>query len=70
MSILRSPALRRYGAGLCAVVVGAGFTSLTESMLPLAMGSALAVICTAGLVREIHEHARGRHRRTSATTRR
>ena len=63
MSILRSPELRRYVAGLCAIVVGAALSSLTASMLPLAMGSAAAVLCTAGLVKSIRDRARNRRRR-------
>jgi hypothetical protein len=62
MSILRSPAFRQYGVGLFSIVVGAGFTSATESMLPLAMGSAVAVLATPGLVREIRARAAQRRR--------
>lgn len=62
MSILRSRWFRQYGIGLLSVVLGAGFSSATESMLPLAMGSAVALIATVGLVREIRARAAARRR--------
>lgn len=55
-SLLRQPAFRRYLLGLLCVVAGAGGTSLTGSMWPLAMGSSVAVMYTAGWV----AHIRGR----------
>jgi len=55
-----APALRRYLAGLLGVLVGAGWTDASGSMLPLAMGSALALMCTAGLVRSLRARAAAR----------
>jgi hypothetical protein len=60
MSLLRSPAFRHYGIGLVSVVAGAGLTSATGSMLPLAMGSALALMNTVALVRAIRARAAAR----------
>ena len=54
-SPLHKPALRLYLLGILCVVAGAGFTSLVGSMWPLAMGSSVAVMCTArwvGVIRE------------------
>jgi hypothetical protein len=62
MPIPIRPALRRYALGLAAVVAGAGLTSATGSMLPLAGGAALAVLTTATLVRDIRERAAARRR--------
>jgi hypothetical protein len=45
--------LRNYLLGIASIVVGAGFTSSTGSMLPLAMGGAVGVMCTISLVRAI-----------------
>ena len=42
-----------YLLGIACIVIGAGVTSATGSMLPLAMGGAVAVICTYSLVRAI-----------------
>lgn len=49
----RTQSLRRYAAGLLAVFIGAGLTAETGSMLPLALGAAAALMCTASLVRAI-----------------
>ena len=68
MTILHSKAFRFHALGLCAVVTGAGLSESTGSMLPLAMGGALALMTTAGLVREIRK--RGRARRQDADKRR
>ncbi len=56
-------ALRRYALGLASVVLGAAWTDASGSMLPLAMGSALALMCTAGLVRSLRARAAARRRR-------
>ena len=53
MRATRAKVLRNYFLGLASIVVGAGFTSATESMLPLAMGGAVGVMCTISLVRAI-----------------
>lgn len=45
--------LRNYLLGIAAIVVGAGVTSATDSMLPLAMGGAVGVMCTVALVRAL-----------------
>lgn len=57
---VRSAALRSYGLGLLCVVGGAGLTSLAGSMWPLALGSSVAVMCTAALVRDIRCQAAAR----------
>lgn len=53
MNLLRSKAFRTYLLGLACVAAGAQVSSMTGSMLPLAMGAASAVLATAGLVRAI-----------------
>ena len=68
MSLLHSKACRVHALGLCAVVGGAGLSESSGSMLPLAMGSALALMTTVGLVREIRR--RNRARRQNADKRR
>ena len=60
MTILHSKAFRVHALGLCAVAAGAGLSESTGSMLPLAMGGALALMTTAGLVREIRKRSRAR----------
>jgi hypothetical protein len=45
--------LRRYFAGLFATFVGAWATEVTESMLPLALGASVTVMCTVPLVRRL-----------------
>jgi hypothetical protein len=49
----RTLVLRNYLFGIASIVIGAGATSATDSMLPLAMGAAVAVMCTVSLVRAI-----------------
>lgn len=66
MSILTSKPFAVHCLGLCAVVIGAAFSEQFGSMLPLAMGSALALMTTAGLVREIRRRARLRHAASDA----
>ena len=68
MSLLHSKACRVHALGLCAVVGGAGLSESSGSMLPLAMGSALALMTTVGLVREIRR--RNQARRQDADKRR
>ena len=48
-----SPELRAYLAGLCATFAGAWVTEVTGSMLPLALGASVALMCTASLVRSL-----------------
>ena len=60
MSLLHSKALRVHALGLCAIFGGAGLSESSSSMLPLAMGSALALMTTVGLVREIRKRHRAR----------
>jgi len=61
MRHLRSAAFRSYLIGFACLLVGAWLSGELHSMLPLAMGSAAAVLGTASLVREII--AAGRKRR-------
>ena len=68
MTLLHSKAFRVHALGLCAVVGGAGLSESSGSMLPLAMGSALALMTTVGLVREICR--RNQARRQDADKRR
>lgn len=58
--MLKSAAFRRYLIGLSATFAGAWGTELTGSMLPLALGASVSLMCTAPLVMEIW--ARGRKR--------
>ena len=60
MTLLHSKAIRVPALGLCAVLGGAGLSESSGSMLPLAMGSALALMTTVGLVREIRRRHRAR----------
>jgi len=60
MHIIRSAAFVRYVIGFACLLLGAGASSALHSMLPLAMGSAVAVLCTASLVREIRASAERR----------
>lgn len=52
-SFLRRPVFRRYLLGLATVAASAGVADAVDSMWPLALGAAFAVMCTADLVREI-----------------
>lgn len=58
MHLLRSRAFRHYLLGLLCVAAGAQVSSMTQSMLPLAMGGATAVLATWALVREIRARPR------------
>jgi len=42
-----------FALGISCTVIGAGVTSATDSLLPLAMGGAVALMCTYSLVRAI-----------------
>ena len=55
MSKFRNRYLLNYLLGIASIVIGAGVTSATESMLPLAMGGAVGVMCTWSLVRAIRQ---------------
>ena len=64
-SFVRHPALRLYLLGILCVLAGAGFSGLLGSMWPLAMGSSVAVMCTArgvGVIRERSAVRRARGR--------
>ena len=65
MTLLHSKAFRGHALGLCAVVVGASWSESSGSMLPLAMGSALALMTTVGLVRDIRKRHRARRQDTN-----
>lgn len=51
--MLKSVDFRRYLAGLCATFAGAWATELTGSMLPLALGASVTLMCTVPLVRKL-----------------
>lgn len=51
--MFRNRFLINYLAGIASIVIGAGLTDATASMLPLAMGGAVGVMCTYSLVRAI-----------------
>ena len=55
--------LVRYAGGLLCVVAGAGLAAATGSMLPLAAGAAVAILCTASLVESIMARAAARRAR-------
>ena len=57
MKLFRSRAFVRYAIGFACLLVGAAVSGETHSMLPLAMGSAVAVLCTVSLVRDIRAGA-------------
>lgn len=63
MPSLPRRAVRDYALGLLSLFVGAGMTGASGSMWPLAMGGAVAVMCTAALVRDIRARAAERRRR-------
>ena len=50
--------LLRYLAGLFATFVGAWATDVTESMLPLALGASVTLMCTVPLVRKLWSRRR------------
>lgn len=49
----KTSAFHRYLAGLASTFAGAWLSDLTGSMLPLAMGASVSVMCTAPLVRQL-----------------
>ena len=51
--MFRNRFLVNYLLGIASIVIGAGVTSATDSLLPLAMGGAVSVMCTYSLVRAI-----------------
>ncbi len=51
--MLKNVDLRRYVAGLCATFVGAWAADLTGSMIPLALGASINLMCTVPLVRRL-----------------
>ena len=53
MTSLRKRHLQHYTAGLGATFLGAWLTAETGSMLPLACGAAVAVMCTGVLVKSL-----------------
>ncbi|MEP6872936.1 MAG: hypothetical protein ABI887_01090 [Burkholderiales bacterium] len=50
----------RYLVGLACTFAGAWLTDLTSSMLPLALGASVSLMCTAPLVRQIWARKRNR----------
>lgn len=48
-----TPALRGYLAGQGAIVLGAGLSSWTHSLWPLALGASAALMWTGTLVRDL-----------------
>lgn len=50
---VRNSLLRTYGVGLACTFAGAWVTGLSDSFIPLAMGAAVAVMCTFHVVRAI-----------------
>lgn len=58
--LFRHPAFHRYLLGIACVAGGAELSSRTQSMLPLALGAATAVMTTLGAIRAIRA---GRQRR-------
>ncbi len=53
--MFRNRILLNYLLGIASIVIGAGATSATDSMLPLAMGGAVSIMCTYSLVRAIRQ---------------
>ena len=51
--MFRNRFLLNYLIGIASIVVGAGVTSATDSLLPLAMGGAVGIMYTYSLVRAI-----------------
>jgi hypothetical protein len=51
--MFRNRFLLNYMLGIASVIVGAGLTSAMDSLVPLAMGGAVAIMCTYSLVRAI-----------------
>ncbi len=53
MNMKRSTTFRLYLTGMSATLAGAWVTELTGSMLPLALGAAFTLICTAKVVHAV-----------------
>jgi hypothetical protein len=51
--MLKNAALLRYFFGLAATFLGAWLTDVTGSMLPLALGASITLMCTVPLVRHL-----------------
>lgn len=51
--MFRNRFLLNYLLGIASIVIGAGVTSATDSLLPLAMGGAVGLMCTWSLVKAI-----------------
>ena len=49
----KTSAFQRYLVGLAATFAGAWLSDLTGSVLPLAMGASVSLMCTAPLVRQL-----------------
>ena len=62
MTLLRSPAFRRYSLGMCCTVAGAGLTDATGSWWPLALGSSVLVMSTVHWVKDVRIRAQERRR--------
>jgi hypothetical protein len=54
--------LRTYAAGMLATFTGAWGTAVSDSMLPLALGASLSLMCTVPLVRKLWRGRRGQVR--------
>lgn len=59
--MFRNRYLLNYLLGIAAIAIGAGLTSATDSLWPLAMGGAVGIMSTYSLVRAI---AQGKLRQT------
>jgi hypothetical protein len=53
--MFRNRFLLNYLLGIASIALGAGVTSATDSMLPLAMGGAVGIMSTWSLVRAIRQ---------------
>ena len=62
MTLLRSPAFRRYSLGMACTVAGAGLTDSTGSWWPLALGASILVMCTVSWVQQVRRRAEERRR--------
>jgi len=56
--MLKTALLQRYFGGLAATFVGAWLTDVTGSMLPLALGASVTLMCTVSLVRHLWSRKR------------
>lgn len=53
MSLLKCHVLRQYAIGLGCTFMGAWGVTMTDSMLPLALGAAVSIMTTAPLARSL-----------------